>query len=87
MAFRQPERRRERAIGKQPFANAQRYRVDHQPEGIDQISFDQRLQKMRQAVLDSWAQSKLLLRQLAQQQIETLGASAAAATSPGTAAA
>lgn len=28
---------------------------------------DQRLQKMRQAVLDSWAQSKLLLRQLAQQ--------------------
>ena len=33
---------------------------------------DQRTQKMREAVLDSWAQSKLLLRQLAQQRAATI---------------
>ena len=33
---------------------------------------EQRQQNMRKAVLDSWAQSKLLLRQLAQQRAATI---------------
>ena len=36
------------------------------------LGSEQRLQNMRQAVLDSWAKSKLLLRQLAQQRAATI---------------
>jgi len=36
------------------------------------LDSEQRLQNMRQAVLDSWAKSKLLLRQLAQQRAATI---------------
>ena len=45
-AFRHLERRRDRAIGKQPFSTAQRYRIYHQPERIDQIMLDQRLKEI-----------------------------------------
>ena len=45
-----------------------RSRLKQQPPAEwAQLDDEQRLQNMRQAVLDSWAQSKLLLRQLAQQ--------------------
>jgi hypothetical protein len=46
MAFRHLERRRDRAIGKQPFSTTQRDRIDHQPERIDQIMLDQRLKEI-----------------------------------------
>lgn len=45
-----------------------RTRLKQQPPAQwAELDEEQRLQKMRQAVLDSWAQSQLLLRQLAQQ--------------------
>ncbi|WP_277373939.1 DUF748 domain-containing protein [Pseudomonas sp. AA-38] len=45
-----------------------RSRLKQQPPAEwAELDEEQRLQKMRQAVLDSWAQSQLLLRQLAQQ--------------------
>src|SRR5687768_739463 len=46
IAFRHLERRRDRAIGKQPLSNAQRYRIAHQPERIDQIMLDKRLNEI-----------------------------------------
>src|SRR5512134_3921938 len=45
-AFRHLERRRDRAIGKQPLSNAQRDRIYHQPERIDQIMLDKRLKEI-----------------------------------------
>src|SRR5687767_8761792 len=45
-AFRHLERRRDRAIGKQPFSIAQRDRIYHQPKYIDQIMLDQRLKEI-----------------------------------------
>src|SRR5512147_2157130 len=42
-AFRYLERRRDPAIGKQTLSNAQRYRIYHQPERIDQIMLHERL--------------------------------------------
>ena len=45
-AFRHLERCRDRAIGKQPLPTPQRYRIYHQPERIDQIMLDQRLNKI-----------------------------------------
>src|SRR2546428_11777003 len=43
-AFRHLEGRRDRAIRKQPFPLAQSYRIDHQPEIIDQIMLHKRLE-------------------------------------------
>ena len=43
LAFRHFKRRRDGAIGKQPFSTYQRYRIYHQPESIDQIVPDKRL--------------------------------------------
>src|SRR5919198_5370447 len=45
-AFRHLERCRDRAIGKQPFSTAQRDRIDHQPERIDQIMLHERLHEI-----------------------------------------
>lgn len=45
-AFRHLERRRDRALGKQPFPLAQSYRIDHQPEIIDQIMLHKRLEQI-----------------------------------------
>src|SRR5690606_38306175 len=44
--FRYLKRRRDRAIGKQPLATAQRYRINHQPEHIDQVMPDKRLKQI-----------------------------------------
>ena len=50
-----------------------RTRLKQQPPAEwAELDKEQRLQNMRQAVLDSWAQSKLLLRQLAQQRAATI---------------
>ena len=40
------ERRRDRALGKQLFSLAQSYRIDHQPEIIDQIMLHKRLEQI-----------------------------------------
>ena len=48
-AFSHLERRRDRAIGKQPLASAQRDWIDHQPERIDQVMLHERLQEMTTA--------------------------------------
>jgi hypothetical protein len=40
------ERRRDRAHGKQTFPLAQSYRIDHQPEIIDQIMLHKRLEQI-----------------------------------------
>lgn len=45
-AFRYFERRRDGAVGEQPLPTAQRYRVDHQPERIDQVVLDQCLNEV-----------------------------------------
>ena len=45
IAFRHLERRWDRAIGKQSFSTAQRYRIYHQPERIDQIMLHERLKE------------------------------------------
>jgi hypothetical protein len=45
-AFRYFERRRDRAISKQPLSTAQRYRIDHQPERINHIMLDKRLDQV-----------------------------------------
>src|SRR6185503_15573842 len=45
-AFRHLERRRDRALGKQAFPLAQSYRIDHQPEIIDQIMLHERLKQI-----------------------------------------
>ena len=42
-AFRHLECRRDGALGKQPLSSAQRERIYHQPEHIDQILLDKRL--------------------------------------------
>jgi hypothetical protein len=39
-------RTRDRAIGKQSFSTAQRYRIYLQPERIDQIMLDERLNEI-----------------------------------------
>src|ERR1051325_1804892 len=44
--FRHLERRRDRALGKKLFPLAQRYRIDHQPEIIDQIMLHKRLEEI-----------------------------------------
>ncbi len=50
-----------------------RTRLKQQPPAEwSELDAEQRTQNMRQAVLDSWAQSKLLLRQLAQQRAATI---------------
>lgn len=50
-----------------------RTRLKQQPPAEwAELDDEQRTQKMRQAVLNSWAQSKLLLRQLAQQRAATI---------------
>ena len=46
-AFRHRECRWDRAIGKQPFSTAQRYRIYLQPERIDQIMLHERLNEIR----------------------------------------
>src|SRR5690349_7325264 len=46
LAFRHFERGWDRAIGKQAFSGAQRDRIDHQPEHIDQVMFEQRLEQV-----------------------------------------
>ena len=50
LALRHLERRRDGAIGKQPFSTAQRQRIDLEPERIDQIMLDQRLKEICTAV-------------------------------------
>lgn len=45
-AFRRLERRRDCAIGKQSLSGAQRDRIDHQPERINQIMLDQCLKEI-----------------------------------------
>src|SRR5215468_7298153 len=45
-AFRHLESRRDRAIGKQAFSTAQRYRKYLQPERIDQIMLEERLNEI-----------------------------------------
>ena len=45
-AFRHLERHRDRALGKQPLSNAQRDRIVHQPERVDQIMLDKRLNQI-----------------------------------------
>src|SRR6266498_2213774 len=45
-AFRHLEGRRDRAIRKQPLSSAQRERIYHQPEHIDQIMLDKRLKEI-----------------------------------------
>jgi hypothetical protein len=45
-AFRHPECRRNRAIGEQSFSTAQRYRKYLQPERIDQIMLEERLNEI-----------------------------------------
>ncbi|MBN7823504.1 hypothetical protein, partial [Bowmanella yangjiangensis] len=52
-----------------------RTRLKQQPPAEwAELDAQQRTQNMRQAVLDSWAQSKLLLRQLAQQRAAAIKA-------------
>jgi hypothetical protein len=46
LAFRHLKRHQDRAIGKQPLSNAKRYRIYHQPERIDQIMPDKRLNEI-----------------------------------------
>ncbi len=46
LALRHLERRRDGAIGKQPFATAQRQRIDLEPERIDQIMLHERLNEI-----------------------------------------
>jgi hypothetical protein len=46
VALRHLERRRDGAIGKQPFATAQRQRIDLEPELIDQIMLEERLNQI-----------------------------------------
>ena len=50
LTFRHLERRRDRAIGKQPFSSAKRYRMYLQPELIDQIMLDECLNEIRASV-------------------------------------
>src|SRR5690349_18481744 len=50
VALRHLERRRDGALGKQPFATAQRQRIDLEPERIDQIMLHERLQEIGTAV-------------------------------------
>jgi len=45
-AFRHLEGSRDRAIRKQTLSHAQRDRIYHQPESIDQIMLDQRLNEI-----------------------------------------
>src|SRR5205085_9657128 len=45
-AFRHLEGRRDRALRKQPLSSAQRDRIDHQPEHIDQVMLDKRLKEI-----------------------------------------
>ncbi len=45
-AFRHLECRRDRAIGKQSFSTAQRYWKYLQPEGIDQVMLEERLNEI-----------------------------------------
>src|SRR5687768_519066 len=55
-AFRHLERRRDRALAKQLFPLTQGDRIDHQPEGIDQIILHERLQKIAAApYVQIWA--------------------------------
>src|SRR5579859_3459334 len=49
-ALRHLERRRDGAIGKQPFSTAQRQRKDLEPERIDQIMLHERLNEISTAV-------------------------------------
>src|SRR5215469_5641865 len=49
-ALRHLERRRDGAIGKQPFSTTQRQRKDLEPERIDQIMLDERLNEISTAV-------------------------------------
>jgi len=46
VAFRHLERHRKGAIGKQLLSSAQRYRIDHQPEFIDQIMLGKHLNEV-----------------------------------------
>src|SRR5258708_3876216 len=50
LALRHLERRRDGAIGKQPFSTAQRQRIYLEPELIDQIMLHQRLKEICTAV-------------------------------------
>src|SRR5258707_3238649 len=50
LALRHLERRRDGAIGKQPFATAQRQRIDLEPERIDHIMLHERLNEICTAV-------------------------------------
>ena len=50
LALRHLERRRDGAIGKQPFSTAQRQRIDLEPERIDQIMLHERLKEICTAV-------------------------------------
>ena len=50
LALRHLERRRDGAIGKQPFSTAQRQRIDLEPELINQIMLDERLKEISTAV-------------------------------------
>src|ERR1700682_3037902 len=45
-AFRHLEGRRDRAVRKQPLSSAQRERIYHQPEHIDQIMLHKRLKEI-----------------------------------------
>ncbi len=49
-AFRHLEGRGDRAVGKQFFSTAQRYRKYLQPEGIDQIMFEECLHEIGAAI-------------------------------------
>ena len=50
LALRHLERRRNGAIGKQPFSTAQRQRIDLEPELIDQIMLHERLNEIGTSV-------------------------------------
>src|SRR5882724_850708 len=61
--FRHLERRRDCALGKQPFPLAQSYRIDHQPEIIDQVMLDQRLEQIAASPnVQIWARPLLEFR-------------------------